>query len=557
MAARPSFSLDPTNAATVARICARLDGIAAGDRAGRRPRPAPAARRDPQPGSSASSSCSPRRPATSPSASGRSAGRSPGATTCSAEPHQHLLERLACFIGGCDLETAERVCGPADELGVDVFDGIAELADQSLVRRSEAGDDIRFTIPETIRQFAYERLQARGETDEIRRRHAEAFLDLARAAAAELSGADQRRWVERLEREHDNLRAALAWAIEAPAPQVALGLAFSLWRFWQKRGHLIEARRRLEEIGAKPWAQEEPVAYARFLEALGGIAYWQGDFVGAVRPYRAALDVWRELGDRAEIANALYNLAFTYNIDANSQSEPVRLRPEPGAGAARREPGDLPRDRRRPRDRQRALGDGQRRHVRRPLRRGAARLRRGPRGVPIGRRQDDGGLGAPHGRGGRRAARRLPRRPTTPSATPTATSPTPATSPASRSSSRTSPAWPSRRATRSAGSACGRRRVGSSRRSGPGWSRPRSTPVGGTPGATPHRPTRHPSGEPSSRPRVAGGRSRRPWPMPSTASCPRADEDAGRRSRGHRTERRRRSNRSFCSTTSTRPTRRR
>ena len=320
MAARPSFSLDASNAAIVARICARLDGSPlaielAAARIRLLPPDAILTRLERQFELLASSARDvPERQRTL-------RGAIAWSYDLLAEPHRHLLERLACFIGGCDLETAERVCGPTDELGVDVFDGIAELADQSLVRRSEAGDDIRFTIPETIRQFAYERLQARGETDEIRRRHAEAFLDLARAAAAELSGADQRRWVERLEREHDNMRAALNWATEAPAPQIAVGLAFSLWRFWQKRGHLIEARRRLEEIGAKPWAPEDPVAYARFLEALGGIAYWQGDFQGAVRPYRAALDVWRELGDRAEIANALYNLAFTYNIDANSQSE--------------------------------------------------------------------------------------------------------------------------------------------------------------------------------------------------------------------------------------------
>ncbi len=209
MAARPSFSLDASNAAIVARICARLDGSPlaielAAARIRLLPPDAILTRLERQFELLASSARDvPERQRTL-------RGAIAWSYDLLAEPHRHLLERLACFIGGCDLETAERVCGPTDELGVDVFDGIAELADQSLVRRSEAGDDIRFTIPETIRQFAYERLQARGETDEIRRRHAEAFLDLARAAAAELSGADQRRWVERLEREHDNMRAALA-----------------------------------------------------------------------------------------------------------------------------------------------------------------------------------------------------------------------------------------------------------------------------------------------------------------------------------------------------------
>jgi tetratricopeptide (TPR) repeat protein len=235
------------------------------------------------------------------------------------EPSRRLLERLACFVGGCDLETAERVCGPAEELGRDVFDGIAELADQSLLRRSEADGEPRFALADTIRAFALERLEARGEGALIRRRHAEAFLDLAREAAPRLAGEDQRRWIERLEREHDNLRSALAWAVEAPEPEVALGLGFHLWRFWQKRGHLVEARRRLDEIAAMPWANADPVAHARLLEALGGIAYWQGDFVAAIPAYQASLDLWRGLGDRSEIANALYNLAFTYSIDANAQ----------------------------------------------------------------------------------------------------------------------------------------------------------------------------------------------------------------------------------------------
>jgi tetratricopeptide (TPR) repeat protein len=199
-----------------------------------------------------------------------------------------------------------------------VFDGIAELADQSLIRRSEADWEARFTMPDTIRAFALERLVDRGEADEIRRRHGQAFLDLARTAGPQLSGADQRRWVEVMEREHDNFRSALSWAVEAPEPAVALGLGFHLWRFWQKRGHLAEARRRLDEIASRAWAKDDPVAYARLLEALGGIAYWQGDFQAAVPRYKASLDLWRGLGDRAEIANALYNLAFTYDIDANA-----------------------------------------------------------------------------------------------------------------------------------------------------------------------------------------------------------------------------------------------
>jgi predicted ATPase/class 3 adenylate cyclase len=321
--ARPSFSLDPTNATAVARICARLDGMPlAIELAAARVRllspDAILARLEQQFELLASGARDvPERQRTL-------RGAIAWSYDLLDEPGGHLLERLACFVGGFDLDMAEQVCGPADELGRDVFDGIAELADQSLIRQSEVGGEIRFSMPDTIRAFALERLEARGEADEIRRRHAEASLDLARAAAAKLSGDDQRRWLERLERDHENLRAALAWAVEAPNPAIALELPYRLWRFWQKRGHLAEARRRIDEIATRTWVNEDPVAHARLLEALGGVAYWQGDFPGAIPAYNGALDLWRAIGDQSEVANALYNLAFTYNIDANAKEvEPV------------------------------------------------------------------------------------------------------------------------------------------------------------------------------------------------------------------------------------------
>ncbi len=316
-AARPAFELDRANGPTVARICARLDGMPlaielAAARVRLLPPDAILARLERQFELLASGARDvPERQRTLRGAIAWSYDLLDG-------PSQRLLERLACFVGGCDLETAEQVCGPADELGVDVFDGIAELADQSLVRRSEAGGEIRFSMPDTIRAFGLDRLAATGQADEIMGRHARAFLELARTAEPRLSGDDQRRWLERLERDHDNLRSALAWATDAPEPSIALELPYRLWRFWQKRGHLDEARRRLDDIAARPWAKEDPQARARLLEALGGIAYWQGDFVAAIPAYTGALDLWRQIGDRAEIANALYNLAFTYNIDANA-----------------------------------------------------------------------------------------------------------------------------------------------------------------------------------------------------------------------------------------------
>ncbi|HYM83987.1 MAG TPA: adenylate/guanylate cyclase domain-containing protein [Candidatus Dormibacteraeota bacterium] len=225
------------------------------------------------------------------------------------EGGRRLLDRLSVFVGGCDLAMAERVCGPADEVGADVFDGLAALADQSLLRVTEADGESRFEMLETIRSFASERLETSGEAPLIRRRHAEAFLELAETAAPHLSGADQREWLDRLERDHDNLRAALEWAVAQPEPEIAARLGFALWRLWQQRGYLNEARERLEMIRAAGW-QLSPVVQARLLEALGGVYYWQADHGGAKDAYSATLAIWRSLGDKREIANALYNLSY-------------------------------------------------------------------------------------------------------------------------------------------------------------------------------------------------------------------------------------------------------
>jgi len=317
-AARPAFVLGDDNAASVARICAHLDGMPlaielAAARVRLLPPDAILVRLERQFELLASSARDvPERQRTL-------RGAIAWSYDLLAEPGRHLVDRLAVFVGGCDLEMAEEVCGPAAELGIDVFDGIGELTDQSLVRRSEAGEGIRFSMPDTIRAYALERLTERGETEDISRRHAHAFLEFARQASTQLSGDDQRTWLERLERDHDNLRAALAWAVAEPDPPTARALSFVLWRFWQKRGHLAEARRRLDEIVAQPWIADDPAEEARVQEALGGIAYWQGDLVGAIQPYQRALELWQEIGDRREIANALYNLAFTYNMNMNNR----------------------------------------------------------------------------------------------------------------------------------------------------------------------------------------------------------------------------------------------
>jgi predicted ATPase/class 3 adenylate cyclase len=228
---------------------------------------------------------------------------------------KRLLDRLSVFATGCDLESAEAICGPASEIGGDIVDAMTALADQSLVKTDEvAGGEVRFRLFDTIREYAAEHLDSRGETELIQARHRDWYVAFVERAAPELSGEDQRRWLERLELEHDDVRAVLDRAVAAPDPPVAIGLAFSMWRFWQKRGHLAEARRRLEAMDQAPWSHDDPRLRARLMEALGGTYWWQGEIGLMGRCYTEALELWQSIGDKAEIANAYYNASFQYAV---------------------------------------------------------------------------------------------------------------------------------------------------------------------------------------------------------------------------------------------------
>ena len=227
---------------------------------------------------------------------------------------RRLLARLSVFVGGCDLPMIERVCDPDGELGIDLLDVLVALVDQSLVRSDDVAGVPRFALLDTIRTYGAERLDSSGEGAVVRARHLAAYLELAERAASELSGPSQRTWLDRLEADADNLRAALDRAEAIPDPEAAARLGFALWRFWQQRGYLREARRRLTALEAHGW-DLAPKTHARLLEALAGVAYWQADFEASRPWYETALEIWRTLGDRREIANGLYNLGSS-NIPA-------------------------------------------------------------------------------------------------------------------------------------------------------------------------------------------------------------------------------------------------
>jgi predicted ATPase/class 3 adenylate cyclase len=228
-----------------------------------------------------------------------------------SDEQRRLFSRLGVFADGARLEQAEAVC--SDGLGIDILDGLSELVDQSLVRQSEETDgEPRFWMLATIRDYALERLAESPDATEVRRRHAQAYADLAETAEPHLTGADQASWLARLDREHDNLRSAIEWAIAADDTELALRLISAPWRFWQFRGHLREAAQRQAAVLAMPSvAAADPRLRYRALEAAGGILYWSGDYRAAYRTYTESLDVARQTGDRALEAQALYNRAFT------------------------------------------------------------------------------------------------------------------------------------------------------------------------------------------------------------------------------------------------------
>jgi len=197
------------------------------------------------------------------------------------EGEQALFARLSVFSGGCALEAVEAVCDAEGDLPIDSMDGVSSLLDKSLLRQEEGlENEPRFVMLETIREYARERLEVSGEAEEIRRLHAEHLLALAEQGESKLREAEEAAWLERLDREHDNLRAALSWALESEETELGLRLAGGLWRFWFMRGHYNEGRRWLEEALARD--ERASAVRAKALEAVGWLADDQGDIDRAV-----------------------------------------------------------------------------------------------------------------------------------------------------------------------------------------------------------------------------------------------------------------------------------
>jgi predicted ATPase/DNA-binding SARP family transcriptional activator len=210
---------------------------------------------------------------------------------------QRLLARLSVFRGGFGAEAAVAVAG-ADAAA------LSWLADKSLLR---LGRD-RYEIHELVRQFADEQLVALGMAEPTHAAHLGYFVSLAERSEAELLGEEQERWLALLERDHDNIRAALRWGIDQGRVEESARVAAALWRFWWMRGHLREGLQWLDELLARPDAIP-PATRARAVKGAGSLANQQGDYPRALAYQQQSLALLRELGDDFGIANALSSLA--------------------------------------------------------------------------------------------------------------------------------------------------------------------------------------------------------------------------------------------------------
>jgi predicted ATPase/class 3 adenylate cyclase len=256
------------------------------------------------------------------------------------EPEQGLFARLAVFSGGCTIESAEQVAD-AD------LDVLQSLVEKSLVRRT----DERFWMLQTIREYAAEALEESGEADALRRRHAKHYLAIGEKAMAAMSRSYSGEWLERLEREHDNLRAALDHLEVIGEGELVLRLAGALVDFWYYAGHVAEGRRRLESAlrvggtsitAARAWALlgaafmaygsgdvstakshateslalqrrfAEPSRTALALNILVGAAIEEGDFESAEELAEESLELVREAGEDELVVAATNTLAFVY-----------------------------------------------------------------------------------------------------------------------------------------------------------------------------------------------------------------------------------------------------
>ena len=237
-----------------------------------------------------------------------------------------LLGCLGVFDGGASLPAIESICAVHGEL--DVMTGLRTLQEHSLLVRLEDGEQTRFGMLETVREYALECLAVIGAEEKIRRAHADYYLALAEEADAHIRGAAQVVWLRRLEVERDNLRAALAWSISAGECAIALRLGTALGQFWVVRGHLSEGCSWLDQALSLPGTDRGDrsaagpsldVIRAKSLTAAAALAIEQGRHTQASLRYKESLRLNRALDDQTGCAMALNGLGSVAQLEGNQE----------------------------------------------------------------------------------------------------------------------------------------------------------------------------------------------------------------------------------------------
>jgi predicted ATPase/DNA-binding winged helix-turn-helix (wHTH) protein len=220
-----------------------------------------------------------------------------------------MLWRSSVFAGGWTLEAAEHICGDGNVSRGEILDLLTSLADKNLITVDAHEETTRFGMLETVRHYGQDRLLESGEETAVRARHLEYFVELADGLAAPQKDAERQSRLERMGKEHDNLRAALAWCETATFNSArGLRLAGDLFWFWRVRGQLGEGRNWIARLLAAEPRGELGEDHARAFRAAGTLAYFQDDYAAAETHHRDALAIWRRLGHRMRVASTLGNL---------------------------------------------------------------------------------------------------------------------------------------------------------------------------------------------------------------------------------------------------------
>jgi predicted ATPase/DNA-binding SARP family transcriptional activator len=242
------------------------------------------------------------------------------------QEEQILFQRLSVFSGGFTLEAVEEVCSGEGIKRNEILDVLSRLVDKSLVLVAEPRDgEARYRLLETVRQYGREKLLESGLAEAIRERHAIFFLSLAEEVEPKLKGAESRLWLEWLEAEHDNMRAALRWAADTGEAKTELRLAGALWWFWLRYGYLSEGRKWLEGTLERAEPSAHARARAKVLWGAGFLAFSQVNHPSARSRLEESAEISRKLGDKRGLAYALsfLSLVLTHQGDLASARPPA------------------------------------------------------------------------------------------------------------------------------------------------------------------------------------------------------------------------------------------